>query len=135
MAKARYLLDTHSLIWFQENNPKIPSNVMEVIQHPDNIILFSQVSLFEITIKQKIGKLPQFYATVEQVYEQGINDGFTFITIQNQHIYNYNMVPLMADHRDPFDRLLIAIAIEERATILSFDEKLTLYPDLVKVLW
>ena len=135
MAENRYLLDTHSLIWFQENNPKIPSRIMEVIQHPANIILFSQVSLFEITIKQKIGKLPQFYATIEQVYEQGINDGFVFIAIQNQHIFNYNKIPLVANHRDPFDRLLIATAMEERTTILSFDEKLTLYPDLVKVLW
>jgi PIN domain nuclease of toxin-antitoxin system len=135
MAGVHYLLDTHVLIWFQENNPKIPERVMKEIQKSGNTILFSQVSLFEISIKQKVGKLPAFYATIEEVYQQAINDGFTFLNIQNQHIYNYNKVPLLEDHRDPFDRLLIATAMEEKAVILSADEKVSLYPDLVKVLW
>jgi PIN domain nuclease of toxin-antitoxin system len=70
MAGVRYLLDTHALIWFQENNSKVPEVIMKTIQEKSNIILFSQVSLFEISIKQKIGKLPAFYATVEDVYQQ-----------------------------------------------------------------
>ncbi len=135
MAVTRYLLDTHCLIWFQEDNPKIPGSLMKLICDTNNTISFSQVSLFEISIKQKIGKLPMFYATVEQVYQQAIKDGFTFVTIQNQHIYNYSKVPLMEDHRDPFDRLLIATAIEENAIVLSADEKFSLYADVVKVLW
>jgi len=135
MADNRYLLDTHSLIWFQENNPKIPGQTMKIIRELNNIILFSQVSLFEIAIKQKIGKLPSFSATVEQVYLQAIDDGFAFISIQNQHIYQYNDVPLIGDHRDPFDRLLLATATEENATIISADEKLMQYADLIKVIW
>lgn len=135
MAGIRYLLDTHSLIWFQEDNPKIPKQVMNAIQEPENIILFSQVSLFEISIKQKIGKLPQLYASIEEIYEQALKDGFTFLAIQNQHIYNYNKIPLLEDHRDPFDRLLISTAVEEGAIILSADEKLNLYAELVTVLW
>ena len=108
---------------------------MKVIQQTDNTILFSQVSLFEISIKQKVGKLPAFYATIEEIYQQAINDGFTFLSIQNRHIYNYNNIPLIKDHRDPFDRLLIATAIEESATILSADDQLKLYSDLVSVRW
>ncbi len=135
MDSTRYLLDTHSLIWFQENNPKIPSNVMKLIQTPENTILFSQISLFEISIKQKIGKLPTFYATIEEVYLQAINDGFTFLSIHNQHIYNYSKVPLIEDHRDPFDRLLIATAMQESAIILSADHKLNVYTDIAKVVW
>ena len=135
MAGNRYILDTHCLIWFQENNPKIPERVMKMIQDPDNIILFSQISLFEISIKQKINKLPAFYATIEDVYQQAIIDGFAFLSIENQHIYQYNNIPLIEDHRDPFDRLLIATAIHEDAVVLSADEKLNLYPDLVKVFW
>lgn len=135
MTGTRYLLDTHTLIWFQENNSKIPEQLMSVIQDPKNIILFSQISLFEIGIKLKIGKLPAFHATVEEIYHQAINDGFTFLAIQNQHIYNYNKIPLIENHRDPFDRLLIATALEENAVILSADEKLNLYSDLVRVIW
>jgi len=130
-----YLVDTHALIWFQENNPKIPELIMETIQEQSNIILFSQVSLFEIGIKQKIGKLPAFSATVKDVYEQAINDGFTFLPIQNKHIYNYNNITLIESHRDPFDRLLIATAMEENEAILSADEKFNLYPELIKVVW
>ena len=135
MAGNNFLLDTHSLIWFQENNPKIPDHIMELIQDPENVMFFSQVSLFEISIKQKIGKLPAFYATIEEIHDQAVKDGFTFLTIQNQHIYNYQKVPLLKDHRDPFDRLLVATALFERATILSADEQLQLYTDVVSVLW
>jgi PIN domain nuclease of toxin-antitoxin system len=135
MAGVRYLLDTHALIWFQENNPKIPESVMKAIQEEGNIILFSQVSLFEISIKQKIGKLPAFNATVEEIYHQAIKDGFTFLAIQNQHIYNYNEVPLSEGHRDPFDRLLVATAMEENSVIISADEKFNLYNRLISVLW
>lgn len=69
-----YILDTHCLIWFQEDNPKIPSRVMEKIQEPSNTVFFSQISLFEITIKQKIGKLPEFTADISEVYHQAISD-------------------------------------------------------------
>lgn len=64
-----YLLDTHMLIWFQEDNPKIPAPVMRLLQNKENRIFFSQVSLFEIAIKQTIGKLPQFTASINEVYE------------------------------------------------------------------
>jgi PIN domain nuclease of toxin-antitoxin system len=135
MAGQRYLLDTHCLIWFQENNPKIPKRIMELIQNTDNVILFSQVSLFEIAIKQKVGKLPGFHVSVEEVFAQAINDGFAFLHIENQHIYNYKNMPLQEEHRDPFDRLIIATAGEERAVILSSDEKFGLYNKQVRVIW
>ncbi len=51
---------------------------MQQIQDTSNTILFSQISLFEIAIKQKIGKLPLFQATISDVYEQAIKDNFTF---------------------------------------------------------
>ncbi len=135
MAGLNYLLDTHSLIWFQENNPKIPEQIMNLIQHSDNVIYFSQVSLFEISIKQSIGKLPAFSATIEEIYNQAMQDGFTFLPIQNKHIFGYNSIPLLKDHRDPFDRLLITTAREENAIILSADEQLLLYAGVVQVLW
>jgi len=135
MAGKRYLLDTNCLIWFQENNPKIPKSVMAEIQNVQNAILFSQVSLFEIAIKLKIGKLPDFKVTVENVYLQALGDGFTFVGIQNEHIYNYQNIPLFEDHRDPFDRLLIAAAQKENAIILSPDAKLNLYNKTIKVIW
>jgi PIN domain nuclease of toxin-antitoxin system len=135
MAGSNYLLDTHSLLWFQENSPKVPEHVMKVIQKPENVIYFSQVSIFEISIKHAIGKLPPFSASAEDIYLQAMKDGFTFIPIQNKHIFHYSKVPVLKDHRDPFDRLLIATAMQENATILSADKQLGLYSDLINVLW
>jgi PIN domain nuclease of toxin-antitoxin system len=73
MAK-RYLLDTHYLLWFQENNPRISTNAMEIIQDSQNEVFFSQVSLFEIAIKQKLGKLPSVIVSVEDIYQQAVAD-------------------------------------------------------------
>jgi PIN domain nuclease of toxin-antitoxin system len=130
-----YLLDTHCLIWFQENNPKIPSRVLDIIQNPENIIFFSQVSLYEIAIKQRIGKLPEFKSDIIEIYQQAINDNFTFIQLQNKHISSYSKVPMHDHHRDPFDRLLIATAYEEEATMLTVDNNFKLYQNLINVLW
>lgn len=135
MAARSYLLDTHTLLWFQENNSKIPQAVMNLIKDTGNVIFFSQISLFEISIKQKIGKLPKLYATIEEIYNQAIFDGFTFLNIQNSHIYNYNNISLLAEHRDPFDRLLISTANLEKVIILSADEKFKLYKSLVDAQW
>jgi PIN domain nuclease of toxin-antitoxin system len=135
MASNHYLLDTHCLIWFQENNPKIPKEVLDIIQNMKNIIYFSQISLFEISIKQSLGKLPHFSLAVEDIYNQALLDGFTFLSIENSSIFNYKNVPLLNDHRDPFDRLLISSAIQQNATLLSADEKFKLYPKILKLLW
>ena len=128
-------MDTHCLLWFQENDPKIPAYVMQEIQNPENIILFSQISLFEITIKQQIGKLPDFKSTIEEIYHQALSDNFNFLPITNQHIYNYCNIPLLRDHRDPFDRLLIATAMEEDAIMVTRDNNFRFYKDLIKILW
>ncbi len=135
MATNNYLLDTHCLIWFQENNPKIPERIMRIMQNPQNKIFFSQVSLFEIAIKQKIGKLPAFTIDVSDIYEQAVKDNFTFLPLHNRHLYSYDKVPLKEEHRDPFDRLLIATALEDSLVVLSVDKNFSLYTDLVLVEW
>ncbi len=97
--------------------------------------MFSQISLFEIAIKQKIGKLPLFQATISEVYEQAIKDNFTFQPLHNNQIEAYEKVPLLQEHRDPFDRLLIATALEENLIVLTADKNFSLYPQLIKVFW
>ena len=135
MASKHYILDTHCLIWFQENNPRIPKQVMDVIQNTNNVIYFTQVSLYEIAIKRSIGKLTHFNITIEDIFNQAIIDGLTFLPIGNNSIFNYVNIPLLEEHRDPFDRLLISSAIENDATLLSADEKFKLYPDMLKLFW
>jgi PIN domain nuclease of toxin-antitoxin system len=130
-----FLLDTHALIWYQEDNPLLPPEILTSIKSLENRVLFSQVSLMEIAIKQKIGKLPDFKASVEMIHEQALDDGFEFLPIHNRHIANYRRVPLFDQHRDPFDRLLIGTAEVEGAIILTADGNFSLYADFVSVLW
>lgn len=132
---ATFLLDTHCLIWFQDDNPRIPKKVMALMQNPNNEIFFSQISLFEITIKQKIGKLPQFSATIVEVFRQAENDGFTFLPITNNHLFQYNLIPFFEENRDPFDRLFISTAYSEKVTLLSADANFELYKNYVRVFW
>jgi PIN domain nuclease of toxin-antitoxin system len=131
----KYLLDTHCLIWFQDSTPKIPFHILEKIKNPINEIFFSLINLLEIAIKLKTGKRISGKATVIEIYHQAFKDDFTFIPISNQHIYSYQRIPLLEEHRDPFDRLLVATAYEEDLIILSNDEKFLLYPEIVKCLW
>ena len=63
------------------------------------------------------------------------SDGFVFLNIENSHIYQYSNVPFVEHHRDPFDRLLLATAFVEHATILSNDRNFKLYNTLVESLW
>lgn len=108
---------------------------MNILQAPANTILFSQISLFEITIKQKVGKLSQFVATIQEVFDQAKADGFTFLPISNNHLYHYNDIPLFEQHRDPFDRLLLATALVEKVSLLSADVNFNLYNESVTVIW
>lgn len=108
---------------------------MGILQDPKNTILFSQISLFEITIKQRIGKLSQFTATIQEIFNQAVTDGFTFLPITNSHLFQYNNIPLYEQHRDPFDRLLLATALSEMATLLSADANFRLYNEIVEVVW
>jgi PIN domain nuclease of toxin-antitoxin system len=91
--------------------------------------------LFEIAIKQKIGKLPDFQGDIAAIYRQALSDNFTFLPISNTHISAYATIPLFAQHRDPFDRLLIATAYEEAATLITIDSNFSLYSKLIELFW
>jgi len=131
----KFLLDTHALIWYQDDFQKISDEVIEEIRNPENEVFFSQISFYEIAIKQKIGKLSSFKSTNEEIYLQAIKDKFTFLNILNQHIFNYQKIPLHKNHRDPFDRLLIATAFTEKLTVITIDENFSLYKKFISVLW
>jgi len=132
---AKFVLDTHALLWFQDKSNLLSSKAVETIVDPDNEIIFSQISLLEIAIKQKIGKLPEVVISPIQIYTQAIEDDFNFLSIENAHIESYKEVFLFPSHRDPFDRLLVAQCFEERATLISSDPKMKLYEDIIGILW
>ena len=109
----QYLLDTQVLIWSLEDNPMLKPSLKSIIENPDNTILVSQFSLMEISIKLKLGKLPDFIVSIEYITNQLLSDGFTILPVLNNHIFSYQSIPFFEDHRDPFDRFLLATALSE----------------------
>ena len=130
----KYLLDTQILVWSLEDNPSLHSRTKALIENPDDIMLFTPISLMELSIKLKLGKLPQFIVSIEEITNQLITDGFDLLPIHLSHIYTYQTVQLFEDHRDPFDRFLLETALAEQIPIISSDEKFSRYAPNITVL-
>lgn len=129
-----FLIDTQILIWFQLNDKQLKPLVYNFLTDRNNRVLVSSISLFEIAIKQKTGKLFNFSASVDDVVFVLNQDGFEILPIKTVHITVYSQVPLLPEHRDPFDRLLIATALFEGIPIISADEKFRLYSDYIQLI-
>ncbi len=125
----RLLLDTHLVLWWQAGSPRLPRKVMPLVDQAD-VVFVSRVSLWEIAIKVSIGKLrldiEEFAASVEQT-------GFEWLDIRHMHLITVASMPLFNDHKDPFDRLLIAQSQCEPLLFLSADQKLARYGETVQV--
>jgi len=115
----RLLLDTHALVWYVQDDPKLPAARRTDIQDATNEVWVSPASYWEIAIKVHTGKwqltLPYlvFMDTVLNVY------GFRVLPILPDH--TARLIGLPDHHRDPFDRLLIAQAIAEGLSLVSAD--------------
>jgi PIN domain nuclease of toxin-antitoxin system len=123
------LLDTHTLIWFLDNDVRLPRKTKDRIESSD-LVFISIVSLWEIAIKINIGKLTlktDFQAIENNLVAQDIS----ILPIAITDINTYLTLPL--HHRDPFDRILIAQAIANSMSIISCDSQFDAYP--VTRLW
>jgi PIN domain nuclease of toxin-antitoxin system len=129
-----YLIDTQILIWYQLFDKKLKSMVYDILTDENNKILVSQVSLYEIAIKQKIGKMPEIEVSIEKLIELIEKDGFEILALKNQHINHYDAIPLFDDHKDPFDRLILATTLSEKIPVISADENFKLYRDLIELI-
>ncbi|GGM79295.1 twitching motility protein PilT [Dyadobacter beijingensis] len=129
----RVLLDTHTLIWFLENNPKLSPKAKSLIENLANDVFVHAVSWFEMAIKIKIGKLV-LPDPVEVVFAKAAANRIDTIRITAAQLTAYNALPLFEEHRDPFDRLIIATAIQQELSILSDDPKFPLYTE-AQVVW
>lgn len=89
----------------------------------------------EIAIKINIGKLPNFNIPLGDFIKQTESDGFKILPIDNTHLIAYTSLPIVVDHKDPSDRLLIAISKEENMKIVTVDEKFNAYGHLIDVLY
>ncbi len=130
----RILIDTQILIWYQLNHPRLNRDVFSILSDSKNQVFISDISLYEIAIKQKIGKLPGFEVQIRDIITVAEQDDFRFIPLTHEHLINYDTIPMMEDHRDPFDRLIVATAKAEDLAIISADNKFTLYKSYIRLI-
>src|SRR5262249_34386379 len=127
----RYLLDTHTFMWADSDPSRLSTKAAAAISDPENTILISLVSIWEIQIKHQLGKLPLAIPLNEIIERQRNENAFELLPITLPHVLALDGIPL--HHRDPFNRLLIAQAQVEGLTLISHDSLMTQYP--VQVLW
>ncbi|WP_416676781.1 type II toxin-antitoxin system VapC family toxin [Egbenema bharatensis] len=115
-----YLLDTHILLWWLFDDPKLDSTCRDIIRNPDHRILVSSASAWEIATKYRLGKLPEAKQLVE-AYSQILQQAkFIELAITAAHAVRAGSLPIA--HRDPFDRMLMAQAELENLPVLTYDE-------------
>ena len=127
----RVLVDTHTFIWALENDHRLPARAKRILTSDTDELVFSLVSLWEIAIKIKIGKLNTIGSSVAYIRDEMDEYGMELLPIRYEHILQLESLP--RSHGDPFDRLLVAQAIAESLPILSGDKKLKEYD--AKLIW
>lgn len=110
------LLDTHVLLWWLDANPTLSDKANSVIADGNNIVFVSAAVIWEIRIKQALGKL-EIPANFRRVLDR---QPFEMLAISAEHAHAVGDLP--AYHRDPFDRMLIAQATVERLTLVTRDD-------------
>ncbi len=124
-----YLLDTHTLLWFLFRQEELSDKAKEIIQSSNNLYV-SMASLWEIAIKQSIGKL-DINKTIVQITEICREQDIEILPIKSEHCDKIKNLPQI--HGDPFDRLLVAQSMIEGLKILSKDNKIKEYD--TEVIW
>ncbi|MDZ8187223.1 MAG: type II toxin-antitoxin system VapC family toxin [Nostoc sp. ChiSLP02] len=115
-----YLIDTHILLWWLFNDPKLDTDCRDIIRNPDHRIIVSSASAWEIAIKYRMGKLPEAKQLVEQ-YSQILHQAkFIELAITTAHALRAGSLPIA--HRDPFDRMIMAQAVLESLLVITYDK-------------
>lgn len=118
----RLLLDTHSLLWWSADDPRLSTAAREAIALDSNEVLVSAASAWEIATKARIGKLKGVERLLANFEAIMAADKFTLLAMSHSHALLAGS--FVHDHRDPFDRMLAAQALIEGATLITDDAAL-----------
>lgn len=121
----RFLLDSHSLLWFLAGAQNLSSRARDVIEDPDHDIVVSIASLWEIGIKHSLGKL-SIQGSFEETFPHQLEiNSIDVLGLEMEHVRQVTSLPY--HHRDPFDRILAAQALVEKIPVVSRDPALDAY--------
>lgn len=115
------LLDTHALLWWLADDPSLARRARQAIANGGNTVFLSAVVVWEIRIKQSLGKLE----VPDRLREVLDRERFLHLPVTVEHAHAIAALPSI--HRDPFDRLLVAQARLERLTIVTRDQHIPRY--------
>ena len=125
----KFLLDTHLLLWAAGEPAQLPQAARSLLDDPQNELLFSAASLWEVTIKRGLGRAD--CRVDSHLLRRGLLDnGYVELSITSEHAVAVDGLP--AIRKDPFDRILVAQAIAEGITLLTADPVVAQYPGPIK---
>jgi PIN domain nuclease of toxin-antitoxin system len=127
----KVLVDTHAILWWLAGDDRLSPAARRILADPANRRWVSIASLWEIAIKMSAGKLPAGELTLRRIAETLAAQEFVVLPIRLDDLLRVELLPWI--HRDPFDRVLIAQALEEGVPLLTLDGAMSGYP--VETIW
>ncbi len=127
----KLLLDTHVLLWASGFPEKLSEDARALIEDPGTDPVFSAASLWEVAIKNGLGRA-DFEVEPRVLHRELLANGYAEVAVTGAHAIAVGLLPSI--HKDPFDRILIAQAQVEGMTLLTADEVVGRYPGPIRVL-
>ena len=124
----KLLLDTHILLWAAGQPDRLPLGVPKMLEDPQNELVFSVASLWEIVIKRSLGR-SDFQVDARLLRRGLLENGYRELEINGEHAVAVEGLPPI--HKDPFDRILVAQALVEPMRLITHDPLVALYSDTI----
>jgi len=123
------LLDTHLLLWAAGQPDRLSADARSLVMAEEHELLFSAASIWEIAIKRGLGR-SDFRVDPALLRRGLLENGYDELPITGRHALGVNRLPDL--HRDPFDRMLVAQAVEEGVLLLTSDAQVARYPGPIR---
>ena len=129
------LLDTHAFLWSAFTPRKLSAKARDIVADPENDIVVSAVTFWEISLKHGLGKIELEGIAPDDLPRAAGRMGYELLSLDSEDAASFHRLPRVG-HKDPFDRMLAHQAIRKRRALLSCDVEMTAYaPYGLEILW